>query len=91
MIKKYHSELLNIFYKIPLSKALDMHYILSQFTLITTQLNILLSHISLENLNEFIKDSIAEILSSTEQLDSWKKVTVPKMTLKSYEVKVKKK
>mmetsp|Transcript_16224 Transcript_16224/g.16146 ORF Transcript_16224/g.16146 Transcript_16224/m.16146 type:complete len:509 (+) Transcript_16224:3983-5509(+) len=36
-IQKYHSELLSISYKTTLTKALDMHFILSQFNMVSIQ------------------------------------------------------
>mmetsp|Transcript_32024 Transcript_32024/g.31726 ORF Transcript_32024/g.31726 Transcript_32024/m.31726 type:complete len:904 (-) Transcript_32024:55-2766(-) len=78
---KYHTDLLNCMYKMPLKKALDMHFLLSQFNLVSNTLNSLERNISIQppDFAHIIANSVKEIEAATSRLQSWKSMVLPEI------------
>jgi len=92
-IQRYQSILLNCFYTVPSTKALDFHYLLGQMTFITNLNEEFQKYAAsgYDDLEEFVKKSFSQIEENKVKLKSWKKVMAPILLLDNNQIQVKRK
>lgn len=93
-INKLHQEILSCFYQVTSSKALDFHFLLSQFTFITS-LNETFKNYCIQNpndFNEFYNKNMTEtIKEASGKLKEWKNAMTPVVKANPYAVICKRK